>query len=62
MNVAAELRELLGEQAVVDDPALMTPYLNEPRRRFHIPAAAVVRPTSVEQVQAIARSVHPYCS
>lgn len=33
----------------------MTAYLNEPRKRFHVPAAAVARPGSVEQVQAIAR-------
>ena len=50
-----ELKALIGERAVIDDPALMSPYLNEPRKRFHVPAAAVVRPSSVEQVQAVAR-------
>ena len=50
-----ELRALIGESAVIDDPALMSAYLNEPRRRFHVPAVGVVRPSSVEQVQAVAR-------
>ncbi|MEO7223111.1 MAG: FAD-binding oxidoreductase [Devosia sp.] len=50
-----ELRALVGDSAVIDDPTQMASYLHEPRRRFHTPAAAVVRPGSVEQVQAIAR-------
>jgi len=50
-----ELRGLIGENAVIDDPAVMSSYLIEPRRRFHVGAAAIVRPSSVEQVQAIAR-------
>lgn len=50
-----ELKALLGESAVIDDPALMSPYLNEPRKRFHVPALAVARPGTVEQVQAVAR-------
>jgi FAD/FMN-containing dehydrogenase len=50
-----ELRGLIGENAVIDDPAVMSSYLIEPRRRFHVGAAAIVRPGSVEQVQAIAR-------
>jgi FAD/FMN-containing dehydrogenase len=54
-KAADELRALVGESAVVDDPALMSAYLNEPRNRFHVPAVAVVRPANVEQVQAVAR-------
>jgi FAD/FMN-containing dehydrogenase len=55
MLKAGELRAIVGESAVIDDPTQMTSYLNEPRRRFHTPAAAVVRPGSVVEVQAIAR-------
>jgi FAD/FMN-containing dehydrogenase len=50
-----ELKALIGESAVIDDPSQMSAYLSEPRKRFHVPAAAVVRPGSVEQVQAVAR-------
>jgi FAD/FMN-containing dehydrogenase len=50
-----ELKALIGESAVIDDPARMSAYLNEPRKRFHVLALAVARPGSVEQVQAIAR-------
>ncbi len=50
-----ELKALLGESAVIDDPAAMSPYLNEPRRRFHVAAAAIVRPGTVAEVQAVAR-------
>lgn len=50
-----ELRGLVGDAAVIDDPARMSAYLNEPRKRYHTPAAAIVRPTEVAQVQAIAR-------
>jgi D-lactate dehydrogenase (cytochrome) len=50
-----ELKALIGESAVIDDPALMSAYVNEPRKRFHVPALAVVRPRDVAQVQAIAR-------
>ncbi len=55
MHKVAELRTLIGDAAVIAEPERMSAYLNEPRRRYHTPAAAVVRPTSVEQVQAIAR-------
>lgn len=54
-KVTDDLKALVGESAVIDDPALMSAYLNEPRKRFHVPAVAVVRPASVEQIQAIAR-------
>jgi FAD/FMN-containing dehydrogenase len=54
-KAVADLQALLGESAVIDDPAQMSAYLNEPRKRFHVPAAAVVRPADVAQVQAVAR-------
>jgi D-lactate dehydrogenase (cytochrome) len=55
MGIGGELRSLVGDAAVIDDPGQMGAYLNEPRKRFHIPAAAIVRPGSVAEVQAIAR-------
>jgi FAD/FMN-containing dehydrogenase len=55
MLKAGELRAIVGESAVIDDAGQMATYLNEPRRRFHMPAAAVVRPGTVPEVQAVAR-------
>ncbi|HVW93409.1 MAG TPA: FAD-binding oxidoreductase [Devosia sp.] len=53
--IAAALVQLLGPSGVVADPARMGNYLNEPRKRFHRPAAAIALPGTVEAVQAIAR-------
>ena len=50
-----ELKVLIGDTAVIDDPAQMSAYLKEPRKRFHVPALAVARPASVAEVQAVAR-------
>ena len=50
-----ELKALIGDSAVIDDPAQMSAYLKEPRKRFHVPALAVARPASVAEVQAVAR-------
>ena len=55
MVKVGELRAFVGDDSVIDEPGQMAAYLNEPRKRFHIPAAAVVRPATVPQVQAIAR-------
>lgn len=54
-QIVAQLTDLLGESAVIGDPGAMGSYLNEPRKRFHVPAVAVVRPADVTQVQAVAR-------
>jgi FAD/FMN-containing dehydrogenase len=54
-QIVAQLTGLIGESAVIGDPGAMGSYLNEPRKRFHVPATAVVRPGSVEQVQGVAR-------
>jgi D-lactate dehydrogenase (cytochrome) len=54
-QVIAGLTELLGPAAVIGDAAQMGAYLNEPRRRYHTAAAAVVRPADVAQVQALCR-------
>ena len=58
MNKSQLLTELIahvGESAVIGDTAQMPAYLNEPRKRFHAPALAVVRPADVAQVQAVCR-------
>jgi FAD/FMN-containing dehydrogenase len=54
-DIVAELTALVGANAVIGEAAQMGAYLNEPRRRFHQTASAVVLPGSVEQVQAIVR-------
>ncbi len=54
-QIVAQLIGLLGESAVIGEPGAMGSYLNEPRKRFHVPAVAVVRPSGVAQVQAVAR-------
>src|ERR1700712_2046129 len=54
-EIAIALTELLGLNSVSADPARMAGFLNEPRKRFHKQAVAVVLPDSVEKVQAVAR-------
>ncbi|WP_414650153.1 FAD-binding oxidoreductase [Devosia sp.] len=52
-EAVAQLTTLLGADAVIGEAAQMGSYLKEPRKRFHQQAAAVVRPGSVQQVQAV---------
>ena len=54
-DVVAQLSALIGADAVIGDTGGMGNYLNEPRKRFHLTAAAVALPASVEQVQAVVR-------
>jgi len=54
-QIIEKLTALLGANAVIAEPSAMGNYLNEPRRRFHTPAAAVVLPESVEKLQALLR-------
>jgi len=54
-EITAQLTSLLGADAVIGEPARMGGYLNEPRKRFHAAASAIVLPNSVAQVQAILR-------
>jgi len=49
------LVEIVGEKGVIAAPEQMGNFLNEPRKRFHQSAVAVVLPETVEEVQAIAR-------
>ncbi|MEO8499470.1 MAG: FAD-binding oxidoreductase [Vicinamibacteria bacterium] len=55
VEIATQLTALLGEASVIADPAQMAAYLNEPRKRFHVPATAVARPADVAGVQALCR-------
>ncbi len=54
-DIIAALGALLGPGGLVADPAQMGSYLNEPRKRFKAPAAAVALPGSVAELQAICR-------
>jgi D-lactate dehydrogenase (cytochrome) len=54
-DIIAALRALVGEAGVVADAADMGQYLNEPRKRFKMPAVAVALPGSVPELQAICR-------
>ena len=54
-EIASALATILGADAVISDTAKMGAYLNEPRKRFHQPAAAVVTPPTVEALQAVVR-------
>ena len=54
-DIIATLAAIVGTDHVITPGAGMTTYVSEPRRRFHRTAAAVVRPGTVEEVQAIAR-------
>ena len=49
------LTALLGVDAVISEPAQMGNYLNEPRKRFHVPAVAVALPAGVAALQALLR-------
>lgn len=53
--IATGLSDILGADAVIAQEERMGAFLNEPRKRFHQRAAAVVLPTDVAAVQAIAR-------
>ncbi|HVX82913.1 MAG TPA: FAD-binding oxidoreductase [Devosiaceae bacterium] len=53
-EIIAGLAGLIGEGAVLAEPARMAGFLNEPRKRFHRPAVAVALPGSVAEVQAVA--------
>ncbi len=55
IDIIASLAAIVGAENTFGPGTGMTSYLSEPRRRFHQTAAAVVRPGSVDEVQAIAR-------
>lgn len=54
-EIVSALQTIVGADAVVSDTAKMGAWLNEPRKRFHKTATAVVTPPSVEAMQAVVR-------
>lgn len=52
-EISAALAGFAGDDHVLTDPGRMGTYLNEPRKRFHTPALAVVSPPDVAAVRAI---------
>ncbi|WP_297108134.1 FAD-binding oxidoreductase [uncultured Devosia sp.] len=54
-EIITALEELVGRDNVVADAAKMGAWLNEPRKRFHQSAVAVVIPPDVAAVQAVMR-------
>mgnify|MGYP000238419219 CR=1 FL=1 len=54
-EIITALEELVGRDNVVADTAKMGAWLNEPRKRFHQSAVAIVLPPDVAAVQAIMR-------
>jgi FAD/FMN-containing dehydrogenase len=59
-EIATALSSIVGAENVVTDPGRMGAWLNEPRKRFHTPAAAIVTPPSLEAVQAVMRWAHEH--
>ncbi|NMA97727.1 MAG: FAD-binding oxidoreductase [Phyllobacteriaceae bacterium] len=57
-EIASALSAIAGGDAVISDVSQMGAYLNEPRKRFHTAAAAVVTPRDVAGVQAILAWAH----
>ncbi len=51
-DIAPPLAAIVGAKNVLTDASGLAPYLQEPRKRFHTTARAVVRPGSVREVQS----------
>ncbi|HEX5341336.1 MAG TPA: FAD-binding oxidoreductase [Duganella sp.] len=56
MDFLTQCRAAIGEQAVLDTPDEMAPFLTDQRGRFTGKALAVLRPGSVEEVAALVRA------
>jgi FAD/FMN-containing dehydrogenase len=54
-RIAADLAAIVGSDAVIADTSRMGAFLNEPRKRFHQTAAAIVIPRDIAAVQAVMR-------
>ena len=54
-DIVAGLSDLVGAASVLADPGRMGAFLNEPRKRYHQTAVAVVQPKTIAEVQAVAR-------
>ncbi len=59
-EITAALAKLVGDGNAIGDVGKMGAYLNEPRKRFHAAAAAVVTPTNVAAVQAVMAWAHEH--
>ncbi|MBE7733781.1 FAD-binding oxidoreductase [Devosia faecipullorum] len=59
-EIVSALRAIIGSDNVVGDTGRMGPWLNEPRKRFHVTAAAVAIPPDIEAVQAVMRWAHEH--
>lgn len=54
-KIVTGLTEILGPNSVLSEQSQMAAYIEEPRKRFHQTAVAVVSPQNIEQLQAIVR-------
>ena len=54
-DIVADLRSTIGAAYVIDDEADAAPYLEDWRKRYRGEAVAIVKPGTVEDVQAVAR-------
>jgi FAD/FMN-containing dehydrogenase len=54
-DLVARLRDVVGPDGVLDDPAGMSGHLTDWRNAYSGTAAAVVRPGSTEEVAAVVR-------
>lgn len=52
-SVLAELRAVVGPAGWIDDPAAMTPYVEEQRGRYRGAAVAVIAPASTDEVSRV---------
>lgn len=59
-ETVSALSTMIGSGNVVGDVGRMGPWLNEPRKRFHMAAAAVAIPPDIEAVQAVMRWAHEH--
>jgi FAD/FMN-containing dehydrogenase len=53
LDLPGKLRELVGADAVLTEPADLAPYLSDHRRLYHGAAAAVVLPRATDQVSRL---------
>lgn len=54
-DAAMQLAEMLGAENVITSRADMSPFIEEPRRRYHTAARAVVSPRTIADVQRLVR-------
>ncbi len=57
-EIVSALSALVGSDNIISDASKMGAWLNEPRKRFHVAAAAVITPPDVAAIQAVMRWAH----